>query len=301
MDRKHGRRAVTVGVDGSDAALRAVRWAAAEAVRRQVPLRVVNAFAWVEEHAPGGRPGHGRAYRATLLDRAHGLVAAAAAEASGLVADLEVEEDVIVGAPIAVLAGESRTAQLLVVGDRGLNRLEGLLLGSVSVALATHAQCPVVVVRGAEREPARAATLPVVVGIDGSPTSEAAVAFAFEAASARQVPLVAVHTWWDLGLNPVMAVPMDDSAVAAEEAAALLSERLAGWAGKYPDVAVERVIERDLPAPVLIAQSARAQLLVVGSRGHGELTGLVLGSVSNAAVHRAGCPVAVVRPTTARA
>ncbi|MFC4950738.1 universal stress protein [Pseudonocardia sp. GCM10023141] len=301
MDGQQARRAVVVGVDGSDNATRALRWAVEEAGRRRLPLRVVHAFGWTEEHAADGRPGHSPAYRATLLERAHKLVAAAAAGAHGLDPALEIEQEVTAGSPIAVLAGAARTAQLLVVGDRGLNRLEGLLLGSVAVALATHAACPVVIVRGPEREPTRTATLPVVVGIDGSPTSEAAIAFAFEAAAERKVPLVAVHTWWDRGSDPVLALPMVGSELIEQEAAEVLAERLAGWGEKYPDVAVQRVLVHDFPAPGLLARSTGAQLLVVGTRGHGEFTGLVLGSVSNAAIHRAACPVAVVRPTAQRA
>jgi nucleotide-binding universal stress UspA family protein len=119
--------------------------------------------------------------------------------------------------------------------------------------------------------------------------------FAFEAAAVRQAPLRAVHVWSDTILDPnVTPVELWDSL--AEEHQLLLAERLAGWAGKYPDVAVQRVVERDRPSRVLVAESAHAQLLVVGSRGRGGVAGLVLGSVSHALVHRADCPVAIVRP-----
>jgi nucleotide-binding universal stress UspA family protein len=161
--------------------------------------------------------------------------------------------------------------------------------------MATRANCPVVIVRGAHAEEDDGSPRPVVLGVDGSATSEAATEFAFAAATARDVPLVAVHTWWDPVIGPTVAKLIDVEAIDADERRRLV-ERLAGWTAKYPDVAVETVVSRDFPARVLLRQAAQAQLVVVGSRGHGELAGLFLGSVSNALVHRAPCPVAVVRP-----
>ncbi len=141
-------------------------------------------------------------------------------------------------------------------------------------------------------------SLPVVVGVDGSPTSEAAVGFAYEAAASRRVGLVAVHTWSDTVADPELAVLLDRQVIEDGERR-VLAERLAGWGEKFPDVAVERVVTCDGPAHALLGRAAGAQLVVVGSRGRGEFAGLVLGSVSNALVHRAPCPVAVVRPADA--
>jgi len=185
------RRTVVVGVDGSESALRAVRWGAAKAGRRRVPLQLVTAFGWTDDQ-DFGHPGLGGQFRGILLDGARSRLAAAAAVAEREVPDIEVEQQLIVGYPTAVLGAETLRAQLVVIGDRGLGRVEGLLVGSVVVAVATHASCPVVVVRGAEREPSETASLPVVVGVDGSPTSEVAIAFAYEAAAVRGVPLMAV-------------------------------------------------------------------------------------------------------------
>jgi nucleotide-binding universal stress UspA family protein len=179
----------------------------------------------------------------------------------------------------------------VVVGDRGRGRISSVLAGSVAVAAAANAACPVVVVRGEERD----ATLPVVVGIDGTPVSEAAIAFAFDAASSRRAPLLAVHTWVAALGDPSLAPLIDWEALATEEEE-VLAERLAGWAEKYPDVAVQRMVAQGGAAHALLDLTERAQLVVVGSRGHGELAGFVLGSVSNALVHAATCPVAVVRP-----
>lgn len=291
MSAEQGR--VVVGVDGSEHALRAVRWAAAEAALRRLPLRLVNAFGWEADRVVG-QPALGDRYREVLLERAREGLAGAAALARREAPGVEVDTEVVVGFPIGVLGAEARAARLVVVGDRGLNRLEGLLAGSVAVALAAHGACPVVIVRGADRG-ATAAQAPVVVGVDGSPVSEAAIAFAHEEAVLRGAPLVAVHAWSDVVLDPALAPLLDLDAVETDERQ-LLAERLAGWSDKHPDVPVEQVVVREHPARALLDQAVRAQLLVVGSRGRGELAGLALGSVSNAVVHRAACPVAVVRP-----
>jgi nucleotide-binding universal stress UspA family protein len=297
------RRTVVVGVDGSDSATQAVRWGAAEAARRRVPLRLVIGFGWPAD-VPETHPHHGDAYRELLLGRAREHLVTAAAVASGAQPGIEVEQQLIVGSPVAVLGAEARHAQLVVIGDRGMGRVEGLLVGSVAVALAAHASCPVVIVRWAQgeatqQEPAGADALPVVLGVDGSATSDAAIAFAFEAAAARKVSVVAVHTWSGMVFDP-STVSMGIDWVAVENAEReLLARQLAGWSAKYPDTFVEQLVTRDRPVHCLLEQAASAQLVVVGSRGHGEFVGLVLGSVSNAMVHRSPCPVAIVRPDTA--
>lgn len=296
---EHGiRRTVVVGVDGSDSATDAVRWAAAEAARRQVPLRLVLGFGWPAA-TPAGHPHHGDAYRELLLGRARDHLAAAGAVAAAEQPDIDIEQQLIVGSPIAVLGAEARHAHLVVVGDRGMSRVGGLLVGSVAVALAAHAACPVVVVRWDAGTPPDTSALPVVLGVDGSAMSDAAVAFAFEAAAARKVSIVAVHTWSGMVFDPsTVSMGIDWSAIEEAERE-LLARQLAGWSEKYPDTFVEQHVTRDRPAHGLLEQAARAQLVVVGSRGHGEVVGLVLGSVGNALVHRSPCPVAIVRPDTA--
>lgn len=297
MGIQDSRRTITVGVDGSDEALRAVRWGAAEAERRQAPLRLVTAFGWPPEAAVG-YSAFGEEYRETLRGRAEAQLEAARAVARRTASAVDVDVEVVEGPPYAVLGGASEGAQLMVLGSRGRGQVEGLLAGSVTVALAAHAACPVVVVRGDERDPADAVGLPVVVGVDGTPVSEAAIAFAFEAAAARAVPLVAVHVWTELAVTRAMEPYVDWDAIRQEEKQRLdrgLGDLLAQWSDKHPDVPVRRIIAHDRPGRYLVEQSGEAQLVVVGSRGHGELAGLVLGSVSNALVHRARCPVAVVR------
>ena len=140
---------------------------------------------------------------------------------------------------------------------------------------------------------------PVVVGVDGSPTSEAAIAFAFDAAAVRGAGLVAVHCWTDPAIDgPVpaySAVSADPEPIANAERI-LLAERLAGWADKYPDVSVQQVLAHDRPAPALLKYAATAQLIVVGTPGHGKLTSVLLGSISHALISHAACPVVIARP-----
>jgi len=178
-----------------------------------------------------------------------------------------------------------------VVGDRGLGGFTGLLVGSVAVELAAHAHCPVLVARGTV-DPA----LPVLVGVDGSPANQPAIGYAFEQAALRRVPLVALHAWAHpvaSGSGDMLPLVYDlDEVQAAEER--VLSEALAGWSEKYPDVTVERVVRHGSVRSTLIEASGRAQLVVVGARGRGGFAGLLLGSVSQAVLHHAACPVAVV-------
>lgn len=282
-------RPVVVGVDGSASAYRAVEWAAGEAHRRGVGLRLVRAFSWTTADHPTGWVAR---YRDEMLDVSRRQVARAVRVAADTRPDVEAESQVEIGAPIEVLSSEARRAQLLVLGDRGLGEVAGLVLGSVAVSLAARGACPVVVVRG-ERAGADG---PVVVGVDGSPVSEAALAFAFDAAAARGVDLVAVHAWSPTAIDEELAslVEWDASAESA-----VLAERLAGWGQKYPQVAVRRTVVRDGAVRALVTASAGAQLVVVGSRGRGNAAGLLLGSVSHGVLHGAHCPVAVVRPGTA--
>lgn len=303
MDAQHVGPTIVVGVDGSPEALRAVRWAAAEAGRRHATLRLVTAYSLTDDHVVG-LPGLGYRDRELLMERARAHLAVATAAATEACAGLTVQSDVVAGYPDGVLAVEARHAELLVVGDRGFGRVTSLIAGSVAVTLAASADCPVVVVHERETEdPARSPVerLPVLVGVDGTPLSEAAIAFAFEAAAARGVDLIAMHTWSArITEDPVLDAITDWSAVETQERE-LLAERLAGWSEKYPDVAVRQRVTRGRPAHALLSEAGEAQLVVVGSRGHGEFAGLVLDSVSNQLVHRAPCPVVVVRATAAQA
>ena len=293
MEVGQAHRPVVVGVDGSGSGYRAVEWAAAEAVRRGVALRLVSAFSWTTSDHPTRQSGRVAQYRDQLLEAARHRLSRAAriAEDTGL--GVATTQQVEIGAPIEVLGSEARRARLLVLGDRGLGGVAGLVLGSVAVALAARGACPVVIVRGETGN----TDGPVVVGIDGSPVSEAALAFAFDAAAVRGVALVAVHAWSPTAVDKALEPVMDWAAVADEEEA-VLAERLSGWGQKYPQVTVRRSVVRDGAARALVDASRGAQLVVVGSRGRADAAGLFLGSVSHGVLHAAHCPVAIVRPGT---
>jgi nucleotide-binding universal stress UspA family protein len=284
-------RPILVGIDGSPSALAAARWAADEAVVRRALIRLVYAFGWMPVHdaddpvqiVPDARD----ALRRTAEER----LAAAAAQVAEVAPDVAVSQEVTTGMPAALLVSLSAEAQLAVVGHRGLGGFAGLVIGSVGTALATHAACSVVVVRGPD---ATRQDGPIVVGLDGSPQSEAALAFAVEAAVARRVPLRAVRAWLDPAVPYVVTGPADwDEEVRRQQG--LLSEQLVEWREKYPDLRVEPVLMQDRPAHALAQSTGGAQLVVVGSRGRGGLTGMLLGSVSQAMLQHAECPVAVVR------
>lgn len=287
---------VVVGVDGSASALRAVRWAAHEAQRRHALLRLVHVCYLVPVRHPT-QVAPPPAYHDAILMQGRHWLNQAAGTARTAVPDLALSTDLRDGITADVLVGESATAQLVVLGSRGLGGFTGLLVGSVAVALSAHSHCPVVVVRASTADGPPPEAGPVVVGVDGSTLSEAAVEFAFEAAAARKVPLLAVHTWVDVDMAGAWAAlprTIDWDRVEAEETR-LLDNVLAGWVDKFPDVEVRRVVERDRPRRVLLQHAADAQLVVVGSRGRSGLTGLGLGSVSQSLLRHAECPVVVVR------
>jgi nucleotide-binding universal stress UspA family protein len=280
---------ILAGVDGSESALAAVRWAAREAQALRAPLRIVTVFGWVPTPDLEDPFRSSPAAWDSLRDQAQQTLDAAAAEARRVAPDVTLTTELLVGAPADTIVSGSADARLLVVGHRGVGGFGALVLGSVGSAAAAHAACPVVVVRG---EPA-APDGPVVVGVDGSRLSEAALAFAIDVAVRRGTSLVAVHAWQD-NANPRVAALIDWKAVAAEQAA-VLAERLAGWQEKHPDLTIVRRVVRDSPAHELTALSEEAQLVVVGSRGRGGFAGLLLGSVSQALLRHAACPVAIVR------
>ncbi|WP_216207307.1 universal stress protein [Amycolatopsis aidingensis] len=291
------RRLILVGVDGSPSAQHAVRWAALEARRRQAPLCLFHAC-YVPPTTPYVPVSLPRSYRDALLEQGREWLVEAERVAVRAAPEVPVRTDLRIGQAAEQLIHESASAGLVVLGSRGLGGFSGLLVGSTAVALAAHGHCPVVVVRGRTLDAAPPESGPVVVGVDGSPASEAAVGFAFEAAGSRGVPLVAVHTWNDLTMGDTWAVaPLGlDYDRIAEDERGLLAERLAGWQEKYPEVELVQHTIKDRPVRGLLTQAEGAQLIVVGSRGLGGLRGMFMGSTSQALLHHSECPVAVVRP-----
>ncbi len=290
---------IVVGVDGSPSSLEAVSVAAREARLRGCALKVVHAFIWPAKHVPPGPVPLGPA-GGEVRNAVGRLVAEAVERARSVAPDVEVGNAVVAGEALVVMEAQSRTASLVVVGSRGMGGFAGLLLGSMAVHLTTHGRCPVMVVRG---EPDRAG--PVLLGVDGSPAGEEAVEFAFEEAGLRGTEAVALHAWTPG--SAAAAPPQDPSMpscalepgiLAAQEP--LLAEAVAGRRQRHPDVRVEYTVVRGDAREALIEASRNAGLIVVGSRGRGGFTGLLLGSVSQALLHHAHCPVVVVRGTDAR-
>ena len=286
---------IVVGVDGSGAAEEAVSWAAEEAARRHSELRLVHAY---ELPATAGYPDwnpYPDDLRPVLRDLGQKMVDQLAAEVQATHPELTVRSRVIYERATVALRKESADALLTVVGSGNTSRLYGVLLGSVALAAASTNPVPVAVIHHGQTP---RMTGPVVVGVDGSRTSDAAVAFAFQAASVRGAGLVAVHVWDDVivpGTRHLENVLVDPARIEQEERA-LLAERVAGWADKYPDVSVQQTLLQGRAVTELLDQTKQAQLLVVGSHGRGGFAGMLLGSTSHSLILHSDCPVVVVRP-----
>jgi nucleotide-binding universal stress UspA family protein len=283
--------AVVVGVDGSQAALDAVRWAADEARNVQCPLSLVHTLEWplVGFPVPAGlRAG----WTQEMHEQGHRWLRDAQEAAELAAPGIPTQVHLCTGDPRERLLAEAQHAHELVVGSRGLGGFTGMLLGSTSATVTQHASCPVVVVHG-QGAPAG----PVVVGLDGSTASEQALGYAFQAAARAGAALRAVHAWDDLGalhspMAPAEVLPVDEIEAAALR---MLAEQVASWQEKYPNVAVEGQVIHERPAAALIELGGLARMIVVGSRGRGGFARLLLGSVSQAVVRHANCPVVVCR------
>jgi len=285
--------AIVVGVDGSRHSTLALDWAAAEASRRHLPLHIVDAYSYgfPITSVGMGMPEAMADVREVVDGECQDAVKRVLANHPGLT----VSSHAPASSPAAALIDASQTADTLVVGARGRGAGRAALLGSVSVQVAAHAHCPVVVVR--EPQAAPSSSGPVVVGVDGSSVSSQAIGYAYEQASSRGVGLVVVHAWWlefveGASASATWSVDWDRM---AEEENVLVAQSLAGWAERYPDVPVRRHGVRTHPVEALVRESEEACLLVVGSRGRGGFAGLMLGSVSQEVMRQAHCPVAVVR------
>lgn len=276
-----------VAYDGSHDAHLALTWAAEESVRTGVPVRVLS----VNELLPptwGGVSGMIVVSDTWVEDSSELLEQAEKTLAEAGVGSASSEQRS--GNVVDELLRAAEDASVLVVGSRGHGAAGEVLLGSVSHHLARHASCPVVVVR----EPHDPGARRIVVGIDGSPTSMAALDFAVRRAEMTGETVVALHAWHVRAPSTDVwnARPRD---LATEERELLLAESIAGIRTDHPDVRVEHEVVAVAPQKALVDASAGASLVVVGSRGLGYFRGLMLGSVSQAVLHRAECPVAVVR------
>jgi nucleotide-binding universal stress UspA family protein len=286
MTQELRTRPVVVGVDASQAALRATRFAAEEAARRSVPLRIVHALGVFEgitaPPADMDVPG-------LVNVGAQTLVQAMADSVGSLLPAHQVQTSLIEGGPVEVLRRASSDASLVVLGGRGVGGIEGLLLGSTAARVVATADCPVAVLPHDSAVRARGVQS-VVVGVRGRGDEEV-LAFAFAEAAARRTDLVAVHAWQDVVLETAFLSisPLIDWDVVMADEERVLAEALAGWSEKEPDVPVREVVVREKTARALVAAGLTAELLVVGHQRR-----RTLGSTTHAVLHRASCPVAVV-------
>ncbi|NLZ57426.1 MAG: universal stress protein [Corynebacterium sp.] len=289
---------VVVAVDGSDASKQAVRWAANTANKRGIPLRLASSYTMPQFlYAEGMVPPQ------ELFDdlQAESLekIDEARAIAHEVAPEIKIGHTIAEGSPIDMLLEMSKSATMIVMGSRGLGGLSGMVLGSVSGAVVSHASCPVVVVREDSAVNEDTKYGPVVVGVDGSEVSQQATEYAFAEADARGSELIAVHTWMDMQVQASLAglaaaqQQWDD---VEREQTEMLIERIKPLIDKYPNVPVKKIITRDRPVRALAEAAEGAQLLVVGSHGRGGFKGMLLGSTSRALLQSAPCPMMVVRP-----
>ncbi|QQZ14450.1 MULTISPECIES: universal stress protein [Rhodococcus] len=293
----HDDSVIVTGVDGSRVGLEASLWAAALAARLGCPLRIVHAL----PDAPSSA-----ADNAVIRQ---GSAAAAARETGELVLNetlvlvrerwphLEMRADLVPGPPARALAAASADARMVVIGNTGAGALRTRIIGSTAIALTKHASCPVTIWQGQPGAPSD--HRPIVVGVDDAELSAGAVRQAFNYAHLVDAPVVAVHAWSAYHHTVGGTVPyvLDLDQIERDERV-LLTARLAAAVRAFPDVTVTHTVTRRDPRRALAERATEAQLVVVGSSGHGRLAGAVLGSVSHYLLHHSTCPAMVCPATT---
>lgn len=287
---------IVVGYDGSPVSDLAVKWAAQTASIRGSDLHVV--CVW---NIPPTELGIGMGYSLNtqivdvLRNEATAFLEQGVALAHEEAPDVTVGGQIHAGPVASTLVSAADEASMIVLGSHGRGGFTGMLLGSVSRQVAAHVDCPAVIVR--PRHDPRAQE--IVVGVDGSEACRNALEFAFDEARRRQYRLRVLHTWEVPPLRSILAVPKftEPELIAdfTEAEMQLTADALKGHQENYPDVAIIEDIRRGSPIDALREASRTAALVVVGSRGRGGFTGLLLGSVSLGITNHAECPVAVVR------
>ena len=273
-------RKIVVGYDRSPGARAAVAWALDEAARTGTPVEFLFAYEWPAwspstSTLPAAVWPGGDADRA-IQDMLHQLVTSARRTHPGVPTTV-----CSVGSGATrPLIDRSAQARLIVLGSREHSPVAALL-GSVTAAVTAHARCPVIVVRGNP-----SATAAIVAGVDDSPEAGATLVFAADQAAARGVPLRVIRAWPPAAgiLTPQQRQPFDDLVASLRE--------------KYPYVEISAEAVMDHPATALGRAGTGAQLLVVGTRGHGTVRSMLLGSVSQHLLRHCACTVAVVHDTT---
>ncbi|MGW0771152.1 universal stress protein [Streptomyces sp. NPDC002676] len=283
---------LVVGVDGSDSCLLAVDWAVDEAVRHGLPLRLVHASLW--ERYEGGLPSLGQERPSERVLAEH-IVASAADRAKRRNPDVKVTTDIVLEDAVVALVRDGNDAFALVTGSRGRGQLKGLLLGSVGLAVAARAQCPVVVVRG-DRAGLAGTHERILLGLGDADTSTEAVRFAFREAEVRGCILDVVRAWrrpaYDRSGDWLPAT--EPAGTYEERASALVDALLKAAIAEHPHVRARRATLEGPAGKMLVDRSAAADLVIIGARRRTGHSGLQLGRVGHRLLHHAQCPVAVV-------
>jgi nucleotide-binding universal stress UspA family protein len=290
----HGamRKQLTVGIDGSETSLKAMDWAADEAERRSAAVKVVACVAPPTIYSPwySGVP-----YDMDEITKETTTTLQAAIErAQRRHPGVTYDDVVLIGHPRAELAEAAAGSELLVVGTRGVSAFGAWLLGSVAHTVVRTSPCPVVLVPDYEPEAAgrRGAIQQVVVGVDGSPASDVALAWAVEEADLRDGDLHIVHTWQYLYGSELASVEAAD--LMRVDAATVLDRALEFARERVPNEVVGELVEGPAMESI-VAAAEQADLVVLGSRGRGGLRTTLFGSVAHSVVNHSPTPVVVVR------
>lgn len=277
---------IVAGVDGSEDARWALKWAVDESKRRRTPLRIMYAHFTEPEHTPAWyEPG------TTDLSPGEAIVDDACALAATRHPSVVTRGEVVECPPATALSVASRSAELLVVGARGKGGFVELLLGSVTDQCIQYAQCPVVVVHTDPEELPRQSVEPrIVVGIDGSLGSTRALKWALAEAQIRSASVTGIYAWQYPPIGTFVAGTRQRYEALAREIVNAASEHAAQWAPEVPFLAAARF---EATVPALLNESGGAELLVVGASGSGGFEGSLLGSVAHQCARHAMCPVAV--------
>jgi nucleotide-binding universal stress UspA family protein len=261
---------IVVGIDGSDAAINAAKWAIPEATRRDIPLRLIHAIPQRKADAPAGDESLGIEYGETAL-----RAATAALDAMG--EQIKIEADLVHGSPKRVLIDASRHAAMICVGSIGTGHVARRVLGSTADSVAQNAHCPVAVIRG-NREAGESPSGWIAVVVNDLPGNDAVLECGFKEARLRTAPILAMGVWrWGFGEIPYRQ----------------LDHRLGRWVAQYPDVHVLPAAARHGAAEFLAGTQEPVQLAVVGSKDASKVARMV-GPITPHFGH-AGCSVLVVR------
>ncbi|MFI7341201.1 universal stress protein [Streptomyces sp. NPDC050085] len=283
-------RVLTVGTDGSRESMAAAHWAAREALRRGLPLRLL--------HADNADNGERLACPPPDVDLpGRGVLNRVALELSYTHPALEIIARRRPAPPTSALLESATESETLVLGSRGFTGYSGFLVGSVALAVTSRCDRPVVLVRAGglpqdEHMPGGAGFLPVVVGLDVTAPADELLSYAFEAAALRGTRLHALHAWTLPPLRGTGAGDAQPGDAARRETLRrrALSGALQVWRAKYPEVPVVERLVYGQPGHHLLKASTAASLTVVGR----SMETAQLGCTAHSVVHHVTSPVAVV-------